>query len=514
MRTPRSSATLAPELEQQLKVCSNFMSPPRVVLELIQAANDPDANITSVGTILMQDPALCTKILRMANSPFYANKKEVATIEHATLIIGLNGILSLALSFTFVKSLHGTPSQSLDYSLFWNRAFLTASISRAIGEICQQKDPEELFMASLIQDIGMLALDHVFPDLYADSHLDQTIHSHVIAHEQEKLGTNHAVVGGWLLATWQLPARLHMAVTASDDPDPFHSTPCEQDQFSSCVSLSGLLASLYLHNANQDDFLGISDKANIWLGIKEERFTEILGKVEQVISDTRHLFEIDMQPPIAPEIIMEKASEILLIRNIQAYHRLEALQQDTSMLKSRCEKLEDITRRDTLTGVLSRTYFEEILGTVFQTAFNNNTPLSLIFADIDHFKSINDTYGHQIGDLVLKAAANILSAQLRMSDVIGRYGGEEFIIVIPGGNNAVAQTICNRIVAAFNNTSHEVGVDHPLQITTSLGVATLEDRQTFVTAQELVNAADRALYMAKSHGRACWRAYVKPSATL
>ena len=513
MNIPNALATLTPELEQRLKACSNFLSPPRMAVELIQVANDFNADFTSIANILKQDPAICTKILRMANSPFYANQKGAATLEQTTLIIGLNGLLSMALSFTLVKSLHGTPSQSLDYSLFWNRAFLAASISRAISEVCQQKNREELVMASLIQDIGMLALDHIFPDLYADSHLDQTIHTHVIEHEQKKLGTDHAVVGGWVLATWQLPASLHMAVTASDDPNPMHASPCEQGQFSSCVALSSLIAGLYLRRADKADFLETSDKANTWLGITHENFIRILVKAEQHISDTGNSFDFDIHTAIAPEIIMERASEILLFRQIYAYHRLEALQQETTMLQSRCQHLEDISHRDALTGVLSRTYFEEILETAFQTASGNNTPLSLIFADIDRFKSINDTYGHQVGDLVLKTAANILNAQLRVSDLIGRYGGEEFIIVIPGGNNAVAQTICNRMITAFNTTSHEVGLEHPLQITTSLGVATLEDRQTFATAQELVNAADRALYMAKSHGRACWRAHVTPLAT-
>ena len=497
---------MTPELEAKLQTCTSLPSPPKVASVLIQLANDPEASIEDVSTTLKMDPALSIKILRIANSPLYANKRNVETLTQATLIIGLNGILALALSFSLVKSLRSEKTQGLNHPLFWRRSLITASISRAIGEQCHSHCLEEVFMASLMQDIGMLALDRTQPELYADEKLNQKYHQQVLEHEQKKIGTTHAAVGGWLLAKWHLPERLQLAVSASDDPDRIPSTD-HRAQFIYCVALSGLIAELYLTNAKGQAFVDVSEKANTWLGLSSEEFSAVFEKIGTFISNIETQFDYDLQSHIEADVILENAREALLIRNMQAYRQVETLQMNTVILESQFQNLEQASRLDPLTGTHNRSYLDEIIDTTFQSASENTTPLSLIFVDLDHFKKVNDTYGHQIGDEILKAVARILKAEVRSTDTIGRYGGEEFVIVMPGVNGSVAENVCNRIVHSLRQKAHEVGLNTLLKITVSLGIASLEEGQNFESAHEMTGAADQALYISKAQGRDRWTAY-------
>ncbi|GJL54567.1 MAG: hypothetical protein NPIRA02_16990 [Nitrospirales bacterium] len=494
------------DLEAKLKACSTLPSPPKVASALIQLAHDPEAAIQDVAEILQMDPALSIKILRVANSPLYANRRNVETLAQATLIIGLNGILALALSFSLVKSFRGEKMNGLNYPRYWQRALIGASISRAIGQASSLASLEELFTAALMQDIGMLALDRVLPKFYKNPKFDQTYHHHVIAYEQEHLGTTHAAIGGWLLANWKLPERLQLAVSASDDPE---RVPCSDDrsQFIRCVALSGMIAELYLTHAKEQQVVDVSEKGKDWLGLTPETFTEILTKLKGLVSQSEEVFDCKIQDNLSAESLLETAKEALLIRNMQAFKQVETLKHNTVILESRYHNLEESSRLDSLTGAYNRSYLDDVIETAFESASVNATPLSFLFVDLDHFKKVNDTYGHQHGDNILKAVAKILKAQTRNTDIVGRYGGEEFFIVMPGVNGAMAEMVCNRVNAAFRLHTHNVGPHQSLTVTVSLGIATLEDGQLFDSAHEMIGAADQALYASKSQGRDRWTAY-------
>jgi len=494
------------DLEAKLKACSTLPSPPKVASELIQLAHDPEAAIQDVAKILQMDPALSIKILRVANSTLYANRRNVETLAQATLIIGLNGILALALSFSLVKSFRGEKMNGLNYPLYWQRALIGASISRAIGEASSLVSLEELFTATLMQDIGMLALDRILPKLYRDPNFNQTRHQQVIMHEQEHIGTTHSAIGGWLLANWNLPERLQLAVSASDEPERVPVTD-DRSHFIRCVALSGMIAELYLTHAKGQQVVEVSEKGKDWLGFTPEAFTEILTKLKGLVSHSEDMFDCKIQNDLSAETLLETAKEALLIRNMQAFRQVETLKHNTVILESRYQNLEESSRLDSLTGVYNRSYLDEVIETAFESASMNATSLSFLFVDLDHFKKVNETYGHQHGDHILRAVAKILKAQTRNTDIVGRYGGEEFFIVMPGVNGEMAETVCHRVNTAFRLHTHDVGTNQSITVTVSLGIATLEDGHMFESSHEMIGAADQALYASKSQGRDRWTAY-------
>jgi diguanylate cyclase (GGDEF)-like protein len=128
-------------------------------------------------------------------------------------------------------------------------------------------------------------------------------------------------------------------------------------------------------------------------------------------------------------------------------------------------------------------------------------PLSLLFCDIDHFKKVNDTYGHATGDKVLVAVARAIETSARQLDVVGRYGGEEFVMVLPDTQSKGAMVVAERIRASVEGLAFSIGNDHPMRVTISVGVATHGEAWMSGNVGDLLAAADAALYAAKRGGR-------------
>src|SRR5712675_2690381 len=208
-----------PEIEARLRRTVNFPSPPGVATHIIELAQDPDIEMGKVAKALSMDSALSTKILRIANSALYAQRRKSENLRQSLIVLGLNATLTLALSFSLVKSLRGGKPNGVNHPLYWRRALLGASAARALGEATGQTLLEELFLAGLLQDIGMLALDKAMPDLYRDTGELQKNHRELAAHERKRIGVDHADVGVWLMQQWNLPERLSNAIGGSHKLD-------------------------------------------------------------------------------------------------------------------------------------------------------------------------------------------------------------------------------------------------------------------------------------------------------
>jgi diguanylate cyclase (GGDEF)-like protein len=167
-------------------------------------------------------------------------------------------------------------------------------------------------------------------------------------------------------------------------------------------------------------------------------------------------------------------------------------------LEAANRELERIGRTDRLTGLNNRGYWEECLGQEFRRARRTGQTCSLVMFDIDHFKRVNDTWGHQAGDEVIRHVSGTLRRLMRATDIAGRYGGEEFCVILIAAGAAGAQVFAERLRRAVQDSvvTHE---DQELRCTISLGIAPLADDLT--THAQWVERADQALYEAKRSGR-------------
>src|SRR5262249_46208983 len=188
-----------------------------------------------------------------------------------------------ALSFSLLKSWQKqTLVGGLDYPLYWRRALLSATASHVLARTIGVKDGEELFLACLIQDIGLMALDHSVPGLYAGLDHEQIHQSALIAREMEQLGVDHAAVSGWLLAKWQFPDRTQQVVAASHDPERLPKQS-PNGVFARCVALASLIAEVFLDQGEDRGFAELAARAHSFFAIEKQVLGELLAEIGKMI---------------------------------------------------------------------------------------------------------------------------------------------------------------------------------------------------------------------------------------
>jgi diguanylate cyclase (GGDEF)-like protein len=179
--------------------------------------------------------------------------------------------------------------------------------------------------------------------------------------------------------------------------------------------------------------------------------------------------------------------------------------------------LSEISARDSLTGLYNRWYVMEKIDSEMNRALRHGSPMSVLMLDLDHFKKVNDSFGHGVGDEVLKVVGQVLRESCRVYDVAGRYGGEEFCVVLPETRVGNTKQVAERIRSRLASTELPVG-SSSITVTASIGVAGMDSvsDEGVVSAAALLDRADRALYSAKHHGRnrvELWLPEVPPSLT-
>lgn len=189
--------------------------------------------------------------------------------------------------------------------------------------------------------------------------------------------------------------------------------------------------------------------------------------------------------------LIKEATNTLFYGNsiIDGTHKVENIIKDMKKLAT----------KDSLTGIYNRRFIDERLPVDMNICIDNNEPIAIIMVDMDYFKNINDTFGHTVGDFVLKEfAKNLNKAMRNKKDWIARYGGEEFLICIPGADEKIAFKIAERMLSLVNNMEINHN-EEKVSITASFGIATIYDNN--ISTEEFINEADKKLYIAKETGR-------------
>ena len=205
----------------------------------------------------------------------------------------------------------------------------------------------------------------------------------------------------------------------------------------------------------------------------------------------------------ASDYLTKPFQDAELIARVRVHLKSRLLQRELRAKNAELErlnqKLEELNRTDPLTGAANRRSLTDALELEYLRAERYHRPLSLFMMDIDHFKKVNDTHGHQAGDTVLVTVASSLLCSLRKQDVVARYGGEEFAVILPETEKQNALTVAERCRGMVASMETDIGSSR-LNVTVSVGVAALSD-EGITSTEKLLGAADRALYEAKRGGR-------------
>jgi len=242
--------------------------------------------------------------------------------------------------------------------------------------------------------------------------------------------------------------------------------------------------------------------------VAEEIVSEVDKVIESLDAHNRSLEEKELSFKEIKDAVSDSTIKGLLEKILSEVSDIKSqneelkkkLEEANGQIRKLTKELEESKREasvDFLTQVANRASFDRALSDMVNDFYRRNYPFALLMIDIDNFKKINDTYGHQAGDYVLKELAKLLKGQLRARDVIGRYGGEEFAILLPGVTFSQAIRVAERLRRAVEKHLFKYG-ETVIPVTISVGVALMRDG---LDETAIVEKADKALYLAKRSGK-------------
>ncbi len=478
-------------------------SPPAIALKILEAVRKDENSFEELARIISADPALTARILKIANSALYGFPTPVKSLSQATALVGFNTLKNIALSFIIVQDMQRATMGGFDMNLFWRRAITAAVAAETLAEEIGYQD-RDLFISALLQDIGVLILYLSDPVTYAAMQDEKRVSGLTTCEaERRQFGFDHTEVGSHLLSTWKLPESIWRPIR-------FHHSDIREDKYGDCalvLYLSDKVAAIYhgLHSNRKS--MEVHDLLAEAYQFSDEQSAALIDKVGEKAQEVMEMFSIDPGNMKPFSLIMQEANEELGRLNLsyaQLVLELKQAKQNAEQLAMELKLANDSLRklafRDGLTGLYNHRYFQEILEAELERSSRYNHPLSMILADIDHFKKVNDHFGHPAGDHVLKMVAEMLVSLVRRCDIVSRYGGEEFTIILPETGINSARILAQRIRRGIEQM-HITYDDRKIPVTISCGIASTEVVNGNITRTELIERSDQALYRAKKSGR-------------
>ncbi|MBX2883435.1 MAG: GGDEF domain-containing protein [Granulosicoccus sp.] len=489
------------DIWDELAACTDLPSPPGISVKLMKLAQQDEFSFTEIESLVLLDQAIAAKLLRLANSSFYARSRKTENLRQAIGLFGLNGTLTIALAFSLVKK----PTDGVggfDHNKFWLRSLASATICKKLSQLCSAGAQESFYLAGLLQDCGMLALASIKPELYDQHYESADNHEAVIGLERQALGVDHSEVGVWLLERWQFP-EIYIDATRTSHCLCANQSSSELRLLDSCVALSSYLADFWCFphaSLPQEIKPVITDKFKL----DDRTIQNLLMEVNTEIGEVSSMFDLSEIKDSAIEGLLAQARETLTLRSLMTEKSLADSQHQIDNLELKTENLERKLEYDTLTGAHTRAYAYSILDEIFTEAQQEHFPIALVFIDLDDFKQINDQYGHSIGDKVLSLAASQLRESTRPTDIISRIGGEEFLIIMANTGYVNASMVCDRLVKDLSDSRIAVNTDIEIQVTASVGLSVHGEEVLFKDPHCLIDSADMACYRAKHGGKNRW----------
>jgi diguanylate cyclase (GGDEF)-like protein len=466
-------------------------TPPSVALQVIDLVQDPSVSTVALASTIGSDPALAARVLRTANSSFYAQARTIKTVNDAIVLLGLNNVRTLALGFSLVDTFRSAQSGLFDFDTFWRRSVTAASAARAAAALSSTTRKEEAFLAGLMLKIGVLALNSALGDRYGNLfRLAGGDYHRLIEVERERLDLDHAAVGAALSEEWHLPTQLTDAIR-------LHPTPDFASESSTWLVHVSALSDDIACAFTAVDVPSAVDTARHhavqWFDFDEATTDRLLTDVHAATGSMQRLFDLDPGDMPTPEELLGRANEALTQISLQS--TLEA-----TRLAEENRHLAEAASTDAVTNVANRRHFDEFLAEQYRIAVRYHQPFSLAIVDLDNFKLVNDSYGHGAGDEVLATVATALRDQARSADLVARIGGDEFAVAMPGTDLRGAYEAAERLRAAVARACANMPTTPGLPVTASLGVAEL-DVTRHSSPLALLADADRGVYAAKAFGR-------------
>ncbi|SHO49776.1 diguanylate cyclase [Desulfopila aestuarii] len=616
------------EIYKRLTAESKLPSPSKVATEVIRLCYSESSSLQDIANVVETDPALSAKFLKYANSALMGTMVPITSIQRAAVRIGIRGMASMALSFSFLSQQNKCECREFNYHRYWSKSLAHAIAARALAQKSKNLDPDELFTCALLSHIGELALATAFPEEYVEILARSLGTKEMLEEEQRIFEIHHHNLSAEMFTDWGLPklfgqaVRIHESYVADEEENE------ELAELAEILHLSLQIANICVLDLPLSISFDAVEKLAENYGIAAKEFGAFFEQIVLTWQEWGYLFQIPTQQcplyhqlktldansieaqvrsrpeteilllavdddPLtllnltrilgsesrqiitaengkqALQIALEKRPEMVItdwrMPQMDGLELCMALRQETTtqhtyiimltgaeaddelvqafdagaddyvvkpftpkVLEARIRGGERLIRyqrkinrdreviqkyavrlgvanrklhtmTDALTGLPNRRNAMARLKDVVAESSRYGEKLSCIMIDVDHFKNINDTHGHDNGDLVLKEVAQIFSKNARSYDMVSRMGGEEFLVISTRSDREESLQLAERLRAAVEKHVMELGGGTVAQVTISAGVASWRDE--YANGGELIKAADDALYRAKKNGR-------------
>lgn len=475
---------------------------PAVAIQVLELSSDVDVRLSDLADVIQNDQALASKVLRTVNSSYYGLIKPCPTIRRAIGYLGLNTVRTLALSFTLVETIDGGQDEtdiSFDFLTYWRRAVYSASGARRMARMTGECEPEEAFLAALLQDVGMVALYRAEGEKYLQAiDLAGEDHRQLPEIEQRAFHLSHDVVGAKLAKLWRLPKEHITAIRFSHQSE---LAPPQLRGFARIVesaTLAALVLSTDTPGAMLDDFF---ESMQMRYSIDREMATDLLADLAQDAADLSRVLQLDTGRHIEVPELLEEAETALVRLQIEQADRSEA---------------DSPPRHDTI----DRAAFNRVTADAFNKAGLSGAPVSIVFLGPDNIDALNQQEGHGAGDAAIAALEGAIRQALP-EHVISRYVAAQFAVLLPGENRSQALDRTRSLQRAVAQLG--IPVDKPqsgesLCLTISAGIATFDPTSASGESSwsHLLRGAAAALYAARQAGASeirCFSDASPPEAT-
>jgi|TARA_R110001599_G_scaffold154479_5_gene340150 diguanylate cyclase (GGDEF)-like protein len=479
-------------LVADLLKCQDLPTLPSVAVEILKIARTENPSVNDYANAIERDPALTMRIITLANSAFFSRTHtKVHACQEATARLGLDATLAAVMSFSLLQN----KGVDTHYQHVWMRSIIASLAARHLAiHLCPDKSGA-VFTAALLQDIGIMALRATYPSEISNLYNEEALSHRQLTESEERLfGCDHSQVGAWLAAKWGVPTPLAQRIGDSHReydiavPDML------------CIQLSGPIADAWLSSHPAQSLVTVIREFETYQGAHSISLRLLLENIQEQLPALADMLQMSAPPMQDNESLLAEAQQLLFRQTLQLNARLDVQQAELASLRHRQDKLEERSRTDTLTGLANRSWLEEQMQKRFVLCQEQARIMSVVFIDLDHFKKLNDQYGHQMGDQVLEKFGKTLQALIREGDLAGRWGGEEFLIILPDENANAAHVFARRIIQRLEKTPMASDGQYPIHVSVSIGIACSDDGG-FASADELIDAADKCMYFIKRTGR-------------